>query len=94
MILSRRNKIHADQEKRKRQQMVQAKINGDNQLPKGFFSPELENQIKQSQLETMERTSSGGILKKIFVCIVLLLILGIIIVLWRSLNETEKKFKD
>lgn len=94
MILSRKNKIHADQEKRKRQQMVQAKINDDNQLPKGFFSPELENQIKQTQMETMERTSSGGILKKIFVCIVLLLILGIIIVLWKNLNETEKKFKD
>ena len=91
---AQKRKIESDQQRRKRADLAKSKANEKGEFPQGFFDPDFEQQLKQAEITTKENYKWSGILKNIFITIVLVAVLWMIIILYRNLNETEKKFKD
>lgn len=91
---AQKRKIEIEQERRKRAELAKSKSGSSGELPQGFFSPEFVDQIKKTEQETQQSFKWSGMVKNIFITLVLVAVLWMIIILYRNLSETEKKFKD
>lgn len=91
---AQKRKIETEQERRKRAELAKSKAGNAGDLPPGFFAPEFVDQIKQTEQATQQSYKWSGIVKNVFITFVLIAVLWMIVILYRNLNETEKKFKD
>jgi hypothetical protein len=89
-----KKRLVTEQERKKRQQMSESRVNEGQGIPSGLLSDELHQQIEQSKTTIKERASGEyGWFKTFVTWAILLGVLYFTYNLWQNLRATEKKYK-